>query len=112
PPGGRGGGRMMGPNADQLAKDLDLNDAEKAKVKTIIDDQQKKMTELRADTALSQTDRRAKMQTIREDTAAKMKEALPADKFEKFQQQQQQMRQRFQRGGGTNAPAPAAAPKQ
>jgi len=107
PPGMRQGGRMMGPNADQLAKDLDLNDDTKAKVTTILADQRKKMTDLRADTTLSQEDRRAKMQTIREETTSKMKDVLTPEQFDKFQKMApaQRPRRNAPPGGDTNAPA-------
>ena len=63
PPGGPG---LRGrPNLDQMAKDLGLTDDQKAKLGTIMEDQQAKIKALRADSSLSQEDKRAKAKEIR-----------------------------------------------
>jgi Spy/CpxP family protein refolding chaperone len=104
-PGMRGGGSGV----DAIATTLKLDDATKAKVKTIIDAQQKKISELRADTALSPEDRRTKMLAIRDETATQMKAVLTADQFDQWQKMNQP---RLRRGAPAAAPAavPAAAP--
>ena len=112
PPAGARGMRG-GSNIEQLATTLKLDDATKAKVKTILDDQQKKIAALRADTTLPQADLRTKMQAIRDDTTKQMKAVLTADQFDQWQKMSQ-MRQR--RAAPPAAPAaanpPAAAPQQ
>lgn len=115
PPGQRPAGMMRGgPNLDQLAQQLNLTDDQKAKVKSVLEARDKKVSELRGDTSLSQEDRRAKMQSIREENTAQMKAILTPEQFDKWQQ----MAQRGRRPGpppggekpaGTNAPA--APPK-
>jgi len=115
PPGGRqgggggqgGGGQRRSPEQQmtQLSEQLQLTDAQKPKVKAVLDEQTKKMQELRADTGASREDRRAKLQVIQEDSSKKMKEILTPEQFKKFQEQQQQMRARRNgAGGGAGAP--------
>src|SRR6476659_4497966 len=67
PPGGRqgqGGGGARGRGAEQqlqqFSEQLKLTDAQKPKVKAALEEQVKKLQDLRADTTLSQQDRRAK----------------------------------------------------
>jgi len=106
PPAGMRGGMRGGPNIDQLATTLKLDDATKARVKPILDAQQKKMSDLRADTSVSQEDRRTKMQAIRTDMATQMKAVLTAEQFDQWQK----MSQPRQRRAAPPA-APAAAPQ-
>lgn len=85
-PGGPGGPGMRGrPNIDALAKELGLTDEAKAKLKTVMEDQRTKMTELRKDNSLSQEDKRAKMKEIHEATVAKLKEILTPEQLDKYQ---------------------------
>jgi predicted RNA-binding protein with RPS1 domain len=95
-----------GPNIDQIATALKLDDATKAKVKTILDDQQKKVAELRASNPTPE-DRRTKMQAIRDDTTTQMKAVLTADQFEQWQKMSQPRQRR-----AAPAAAPATAPQQ
>jgi Spy/CpxP family protein refolding chaperone len=105
PPPARG---MRGaPNIDQLATTLKLDDATKAKVKTILDAQQQKVRDLRADTTLSPEDRRTKTQALRDDTATQMKAVLTPDQFAQWQTMSQPRQRR-----AAPAAAPAAAPQQ
>src|SRR5262245_2260035 len=83
PPGGRQGGQggqggrqgMRGSPEDQMARlseQLKLTDAQKPKVKAVLEEQQKKIQELRGDTGASQEDRRAKRQALQQDFHKKM----------------------------------------
>ena len=95
PPGGPG---MRGrPNMEQIAKDLNLTDDQKTKLKAAMEDQQAKMKALREDTSLSQEDRRAKMKEIRDAMQAKIKEILTPEQLAKWQEQ---MKQRGRPPGG------------
>ena len=118
-PAGQRAPGMRGPNLDQLAEQLNLTDAQKPKVKSILDAQMQKMRDLRNDTSLAQEDRRPKMQSIREETTAQLKAVLTPDQFDKWQK----MNQRNRRPGGPGGPppmgekpggtnAPAAPPKE
>lgn len=79
-PHARGGAYL-----EQLAKNLDLTDAQKPKVKAALEEQMQKMGALRQDASLTPEDRRAKMKTIREDMKAKMKEILTPEQFAKYE---------------------------
>jgi Spy/CpxP family protein refolding chaperone len=113
PPGPRGGMRG-GPTLEQLTTALNLTDDQKPKVKAALDTRDQKMTDLRADTTLSQEDRRTKMQAIRQDMSDQMKAVLTTEQFAKWQQMAQRGRRNGPPPGGpnagsTNAPAPAPA---
>lgn len=110
PAGGGMRGRMMGPTIEQLTTNLDLTADEIPKVTAVLDDQKKKMADLRADTTLSQDDRRTKMTDLRTDVTAKMKAILTDDQFAKYQKMRPAGGGRRQGGGGT--PPPAAPPQQ
>jgi len=104
PPGFRGRGGMMGQNidqrVDQIAKDLNLTDDQKAKLKTAMQDRQQKMMQLFQDNSLSRDDRMAKRKTITEDFDKALKDAgLTQDQVDKISQMGGG-RMRGQRGGG------------
>src|SRR4051812_44018299 len=86
----RGGG--IENQLTHLSDELKLTADQKPKVKTILEEQNKKRQELQGDSTLAQADRRAKMQTIRDDTNKKMKEVLTAEQFKKYEEIQQQRR--------------------
>ena len=116
PPAGQRPPMMRGgPNVDQLAKMLDLTDDQKAKVKPILEARDKKIADLRGDTALSQEDRRTKMQSIREETTAQMKTVLTPEQFDKWEKMAQRGRRPVgpppggEKAGGPDAPT--APPK-
>ena len=102
--------RGRGPSLEQLSKALDLTDDQKPKVKVALDAQKQEMTDLRADTSLSQEDRRAKMKTIREEFTAKLKDILTPEQFEKWQKISQHMRRNGPPGGDTDAGTPPPPP--
>jgi len=104
--GPRGPGMRGGPTLDVIATTLKLDDATKAKVKTILDARDQKLKDLRADTTLSQEDRRTKMQAIRTDVDTQMKAALTADQYAQWEKMSQPRQRR------APAAAPAAAPQQ
>jgi hypothetical protein len=89
---------------EQLGVFLKLDDKQKEKVKPILDDEQKKLTEWRTAKDLKPEERRAKYLEIREATNAKIKPILTEEQWEKYARM---------RGLGprTNAPAsPTPAP--
>ena len=101
------GARANAQNVDQLATTLKLDDATKAKVKTILDDQQKKVAALRADTTLAAADRRTKTQAIRAETTKQRKAVLTSEQFDQWQKTSQPRQRR-----AAPAAPPAAAPQQ
>lgn len=102
-PGMRGGG----PSLDAIATALKLDDATKAKVKTILDARDQKLKDLRADSTASPEDRRTKMQAIRTEVDTQMKAVLTADQYAQWQKMTQPRQRR-----AAPAAAPAAAPQQ
>lgn len=106
PTAGPGGpGMRGGPNMDQVAKELNLTDDQKPKVKAALEERMQKARELRQDTTLSQEDRKAKMKEIQDTFTAKMKEILTSEQFEKWQKQMQQRRPAAKPAGeGEKAP--------
>jgi periplasmic protein CpxP/Spy len=85
---GRG---QRGPEAQlqRLTTELKLDERQQARVKTVLEEQTKKMQELRDATP---EERRAKMQSIREEGNKKMKEILTAEQFKKYEELQAQRR--------------------
>ena len=108
PAGGRQGGRgNVETQLTRLNEQLKLTDDQKPKVKAVLEEQSKKIQELRSNAAnASQEDLRAKRQALMQDTSKKMKEILTADQFKKYEESIQQQRGR----GGANGAAGAARP--
>jgi Spy/CpxP family protein refolding chaperone len=77
---------------EQLTKDLSLTDAQKPKVKAVLEDSAKKREGLRD---LDQSERREKMRAMMEDENKKMKEILTPEQNEKYLKLQAE-----RRGGG------------
>jgi Spy/CpxP family protein refolding chaperone len=84
-PGGPG---MRRPpiSMEAIAKQLDLTDDQKTKVKPIFEAMQKKMQDFRKEAAnLAPEDRRAKMKEIRDEIGTKLKDILTAEQFAKWE---------------------------
>ncbi len=87
PPGpGRRGMMMMSPQErlDAMAKQLNLTDDQKTKIKPILEQEHEKMQALRQDTSLSREDRMSKMMEIRKSTSDEIKKVLTPDQQKKF----------------------------
>src|SRR3989442_7462123 len=85
--GGRHG-QMGMPSVDDhvkhLTKELNLTEDQQAKVKSILEEQQKQMAALRQDSTLFPEDRRAKVQEIHRKTFQEIREVLNKDQQRKF----------------------------
>ena len=92
PAGAPPGGLRQRPNFDMIAKQLELTDAQKPQVKAILDEQQQKLKDLRADTSVAQADKRAKSKEIRDAATAKLKPILTAEQFAKWEKMGQRQR--------------------
>ena len=79
---------------ERLTTELNLTDAQKPKVKEVLENGTKKRQELRG---VAQDERREKMRTLMEDQNKKLKEILTPDQYEKYQKL---MERRRPRGGG------------
>ena len=84
--GGQGRGRGMSVDArmERLTTELSLTDAQKPKVKAVLEDTQKKMRELRDDSSLSQDQRREKFTALREEESKALKPILTPEQMEKY----------------------------
>ena len=82
---------------NNLTKELNLTDDQKAKIKPILEDEQKQMQALRGDTSMSREDRRAKMMEIRNKSNDSIKAVLDKDQQKKYDEMMEKMRGR--RGG-------------
>ena len=100
------GARRPGLSLDGLAKQLDLTEDQKVKIKPIIEDLQKKISELRKDTSVAPEDRPAKMKEIRESVSAKLKEILTPEQFAKWEKNGPGMRHPGGPGEGAKKKAP------
>ena len=82
---GKGGGTVE-QRMDRLDKELTLTDAQKPKVKALLEETDKKMKGLRD---VAQDERQAKAKEIREEQNKKMKEILTADQYKKYEEAMQ-----------------------
>ena len=104
PPGGRRGGMSADARLTAFETALGstnkLTEAQKPKVKAVIEEQTKKMQELMGQRdSLSQEDLRAKRTALTEDINKKMKEILNADQYKTWEQQAQRGRGGRRAGG-------------
>lgn len=79
---------------DRLAATLKLDDDTKAKVKSILDEQQNKGTGLMADSSLSPAERRDRIQALRDYTTKQMKAILTPAQFDQWEQMSQPRQRR------------------
>ena len=101
PPAGEHAPGMKGrPN---IAKQLDLTDAQKPKVQEIMKGATEKRKALREDTSLTPEEKKAKGKTLMEDTSTQMKAVLTPEQFTKWQEMTKKMRRN---GPPTGSPAP------
>lgn len=82
--------------AQMLQERLALDDGQKAKVKTILEDQRAQMQVVMKDESLSKEDHRTKMRSIHETATGKIREILNDDQKKKFDIMQQEMQDRMQ----------------
>jgi hypothetical protein len=104
-----GRGHRMTPDEQlqRLDKSLKLTDDQKALIKPILEDRQKKMESLHSDTSLSREDRMSKMKSIMDESNGKIRDVLKDDQKKQFDEMQQHMRGRMQgHGPGGEAPPP------
>lgn len=114
PPGGHMGPRGAGMEERQLemlTKKLNLTPDQVSQVKAIDDDTMKQAQAVRADSSLSQADRRSKMMDIHKASTDKIRALLTPDQQTKYDALQAEMKAKAQermqnRNGGAPPPAP------
>ncbi len=77
---------------DMMSKELNLTDDQKAKIKPILDNEQKQVQDLRADTSLSREDMMTKRRDIMKKTNDDIKAVLNDDQKKKFDEMMQRRR--------------------
>lgn len=86
------GDRMRGGGYnEEMFKDLNLTDVQKASIKKSFDEQKAKMDELRGNTSLSDADKRTQMKVMRDDQQAKLKSILTPEQNTKWEAARQKM---------------------
>ena len=100
--------RAIPDRATLLAQTLKLNDDQKAKLKTILDEEIAQSRTLRLDTNMTPQGRMAKIKEIRDGTTAKLKPVLNEEQFDKWQKMRNP--NRGPRPANPAVPAPPAAP--
>ena len=83
PPGGGMRGRVI--SFDTVAKQLELTDDQKPKVKPIWDDLQQKQRDIRQDTNLDRTEKQAKVKELRDAATVKLKAILTPEQLAKWE---------------------------
>jgi periplasmic protein CpxP/Spy len=105
---GRGGHGQMDPAArvKELTQKLSLSSDQQSKIRSILEDQQKQVAQLRNDSSMSQQDRRSKFMELHQNAASQIRSVLNDDQQKKFDAMQQQHKNREgkQRGGWNEAP--------
>jgi hypothetical protein len=101
---GKGKGRFatVEQQMERLTTELTLTDAQKPKVKAVLEETNKKRQDLRNDSSVSgdRAAMREKMQAIMDDQDKKLKEILDAGQMEKYKKYQEDMRKKGKGGGG------------
>ena len=87
----------------KMAQELNLTDAQKEKIKPIVEDEAKQLQALRDDSSLSRRQKMSKFKAIHSQSASQIRPLLTPDQQKKLDQMKeetkQQMRQRRQHGG-------------
>src|ERR1041385_4408621 len=69
---------------ERMATELKLTDDQKTKLTALLEDEAKKMRELRSDASLSKEDRGEKFRAMRAENDAKIKQILTPEQYEKW----------------------------
>jgi periplasmic protein CpxP/Spy len=111
---GRGMGRRPMESVDdqiqRLSKKLKLSDDQQAKLKPILEDQNKQMQQIHNDSSLSREDRFSKMQALRQSSDTQIKSVLTEEQqkdFDKMREEQRDRMKQWRRGGDTPPPPPS-----
>jgi periplasmic protein CpxP/Spy len=87
-----------------IAEKLGLNDEQKTKLKAVFDAESKALRDLRADTSVSDEDRRSKMRQIRQESNEKINAFLTDEQKTKYKDMQKEVRQAGNRANRPNRP--------
>lgn len=108
PPNGKPGrGGNIEKRLDMMSKQLDLTDAQRGKIRPILNQEMERMREVRSDPNLAQGQARRRMQMIRRNSRQKIAEVLTPEQRKQWQEMRQQHRGE---GGPDGAPVQPRAP--
>jgi Spy/CpxP family protein refolding chaperone len=112
-PGGPGGGEPGGrrvPSVDEqldhLSQKLNLTDAQKPQIKTILQDQRDRMKQVMDSSTGPREENRSKMREIHEAAADKIRAVLTDEQKAKFDKMQDQHRKHTEEGHGDQGTPP------
>jgi periplasmic protein CpxP/Spy len=100
---------MMRDRTDAMAQRLGLTDEQKQKVRPIMEEEMKKLNDMRTQTDLKPEERRAKYMALREETNAKLKPILTPEQWDKHTKPFARMTAPGQAGTNVVRPTPAPA---
>jgi hypothetical protein len=96
---------------EHMAAQLKLSDDQKTKLQPIVQEEAKKLKELREDTTLDAKQRRAKVREVRDGYTAKIKPILTSDQFEQYKKLRTQSPNRPAAPKSTETPSEPAPAK-
>jgi periplasmic protein CpxP/Spy len=110
PPEHGGHGRMdPQQRSEMLAKHLNLNADQQAKVQEILKSEQSQMEKIHSDSSLAQQDRRSKMMDIHKTSSDQIRALLDSNQQKKWDEMQSH-REQWMQGHHGHGQAPGAAP--
>ncbi len=89
---------------ERLDKEVTLTDAQKPKVKAVLEEYGKKRQALFTDAGADRQAAREKMKTLTEEQNKKMKEILTADQYKKYEEMMQHRTKGGKKGDATGEP--------
>ena len=103
--GPRGGPMSPDERLKRMTKELKLTSDEQAKIKPILEDEQKKMMDIRSDSSLDRQAMREKMMQLQKDASDQIRALLDDQQKETFDKLQQERQERMRnRQGGMRGP--------
>jgi periplasmic protein CpxP/Spy len=88
-----------------LTKELNLTEDQQAKVKSALEDEQRKISSLKQDSSLSREDRRTKFEEIRKNTSQQIRAILNEDQQKKYDELQSKRGNWREHGKGSRPPS-------
>lgn len=114
PPEHGRGGHHFDPEkrSEMMAKHLNLNADQQAKVKDVLSSEQSQMQKLHEDSSMSQEDRRSKMMDLHKTSNDQIRALLNPDQQKKFDEMQAKREQKMENHRHGEAPGAAPEPEQ
>jgi periplasmic protein CpxP/Spy len=94
----RGKGKHMGDRGAHLKKELNLNDAQSAKLKSIHDTQKGKMAAIKSDNTLSKEEKKSKIKEMKAAHDTEMKSVLTHEQYTKWSEMKKNKKGKMGKG--------------